>query len=195
MSALAKGAAGAVGVGAGGTFSGLLFYKLNVPELLSQGSFYGITVFAFIAVIVIFSGYITLHNVPNTFFNHVMVGILLLFSAVAVTGVIVEITAKPVQIRANLTPDLAYLNHRFGLSGDNALVAKIEDHNGHSWDLQYLKDVSFQVDNGQEITLNMDPLARLTDVLQRKADRAALSAQCAVGACDLTPAHADDVGG
>ncbi len=193
---IGKVAAGAASAGTGGTFSYLLFKDMNVPELLQQGTIYALTVFATVAVIVIFAGYAALPSKENDFLRRATGYILSFMVALAVLGFLFQMVQEyrnpKIPINATFMPDLQRVNKEYATAyPDLQLTADLDDGSGKPILLQYDKNSPVLVQKGTHIILKMDTLP---DLLRANALNSAHNGFCSTGACNnLKPQGGDDV--
>jgi len=186
LSTTGKIAAGAAGAASGGTFSYLLFKEMNVAKLVEQGTTYALTVFAAVALIVIFAGFAALPNKENDLLKRSMVGLLLLLGTMTAFGfgerMYQDLQSSEIQISAKFSPDLHVLNEKFAKADPaHTLVVNLDDGNGHVVSLESGYS-SLSVHNGAFVRLEMDNLRAL---LEDKAVLTAGAKVCGTENCAL----------
>jgi hypothetical protein len=182
--AKAGGATAGLGVGGGLTYG--FFDQAHGGELIMLRDAYGLTAFAFIALILLVAAFASL---PATTSDQVRKGVLAtlgVFAVLSIGGFIFQIVSQennpPVTLNLAFAPDLNRLNSRFHLAKDLALQGSVDDHRGHRAPLIYGQDVSVTVYAGTEVTVEVD---QLPDALQHVIETGVAQVACAAP-CKLT---------
>jgi hypothetical protein len=195
----AKAGGATAGLGVGGGLSYGFFNEAHGGELIQRGDAYGLTAFAFIALFLLIASLIALpQNAPDQL-RKALYAVLAVFGLLAVSGfvfrVFLEDRNPQVAINATFSPNLDHLNSKFSLAKDLALSASLNDHHGHIFTLPYDKDVPVTVQEGWELTIDMDQLPdALTHTIEKQVARSACADPADCGGLAIAAGENDDVG-
>jgi hypothetical protein len=184
----AKSAGATAGLGVGGGLSYEFFDKAHGGDLLMLGNVYGLTAFAFIALILLVSGYISLPTDVGQQARRIIFISVGLFGLLAIGGFIYQVVNPSVTIKAAFYQDLEHINTEFGIPQRNALQASIKDENGQTYYFIHGKDVPVTVHAGRELTIDLE---HLPDVLRDAIEIKVADSSCS-GGCNQIAAEEDD---
>lgn len=183
---LGKVAAGTAGAGVGGVFVYKLFDDLGVKELMSAGTTYGLTVLAFVAVIVLMAGYAALPQSQLEMIRGTLRGMLVVLVCLATGGMIFQMwidSKNPaVALNVDFWPVLSHVNSSNHFQDPTyALSAQLQSPQGENLSLsdgQVTQPVF--VRNDQRITIHMDSLQ---DLISKLKVQSAANALCPGNTC------------
>jgi hypothetical protein len=185
----AKAAGATAGVGAGGGLSYAFFQEANGANLIALGNAYGLTAFAFIALILLIGAYITLPASASDQTRKAISRILAVFAVLSIGGFLYQLLIQQqhptITINATFEPQLARLNNAYHLQKDLELKAELRDSHGNRIVFADDKDITIKnVGDGAELTIQLDALP---DALQHTIENKVASASCAASnGCNLS---------
>jgi len=191
--AKAGGATAGLGVGGGLTYG--FFDQAHGGELIMMGTAYGLTAFAFIAVILLVAAFVSLPATTSDQVRKGVLSILGVFALLSISGFTFQIITQQnnpsVKLKIAFAPDLNRLNNRFHLTKDVALQVSVDDHRGQGPIPVDKHDVPVTVYAGTEVTVEVD---QLPDALQHVIETRVAKVACPGAVpCTLTPTGGDDV--
>jgi hypothetical protein len=191
----AKSAGTAAGLGAGGGITFAFFDQAHGGELIQRGDAYGLTAFAFIALILLIASYYTLPASVSEDARKLVGRILAVFAVLSIGGflfqVIVQVEDPPVTIKAAFYQDLDRLNDEFHIPKKIALQATLSDGRGFSQNFVHGKAIVLTVKSGLQLTVD---LAELPDALRQTIELKVADSSCRDAACNPHTDGGDDVG-
>jgi len=120
VNSVAKAGGAAAGIGAGGGLSYGFFHEADGAHLIALGNAYGLTAFAFIALILLIGGYMSLPASASDQTRKALTMILVVFSVLSISGFIFQIFTQEknpqVTINAAFEPSLTPLNSTYHLN-------------------------------------------------------------------------------
>ena len=193
-SGAAKTGGAAAGLGAGAGLSYGFFEQAHGADLLQRGDAYGLTAFAFIALILLIGGYIALPENTGDQVRKTITHTLAVFAVLSIGGFLFQVISQglnpQVTINAGFEPQLSRLNQQYNLDKAFALAASIKDGHGNRQNLVDGQDVKIPVQNGLEVTVSLETL---DDAMRHVVETKVAKAACVD--CDLQARGGDDAGG
>jgi hypothetical protein len=191
----AKAGGATAGFGAGGGLTYEFFEKAHGGDLIMLGNAYGLTAFAFIALILLVSAFVSLPATTSNQVRRGVLGALGVFALLSIGCFVFQIVAQgdnpPVTLNIAFAPDLHRLNDRFHLTKDVALQVSVDDHRGKGPIPVDKHDVPVTVYAGTEVTVEVD---QLPDALQHVIETRVAKVACPGAApCNLKSTGGDDV--